>query len=157
MGGRKSKLISSEASHDKAPKQAVIMCVGGVAEENEKLPSRKPHKLQRVRVCVNGQEEIQPHCSCRAWQWSAAAREQSFQALPAHRWGSKTILLLPNCLPKKHLSVLIKTTGLTHLNACRFLFFFFNPESFQPPEPFQAGGTQKVMFHRAERAVPDGG
>lgn len=35
--------------------------------------------------------------------------------------------------------------------------FFFNPESFQPPEPFQAGGTQKVMFHRAERAVPDGG
>jgi len=53
MGGRKSRLISSEASHDKVLKQAVIVWVGELQKKRRSSPAgsrencRKPAGASR--------------------------------------------------------------------------------------------------------------
>lgn len=62
MGGRKSRLMNSEASPGVLPEAAVMMS-GEVAEEREELPSRKPQNLQKP--AGESEHAREPRRKCR--------------------------------------------------------------------------------------------
>lgn len=109
-------------------------------------PAGNHEKCRSVPAGVHVQEQTLRHCSRSAWQRSLVLQEQLLGTTSTQTRRNNNPGSAENCLPKKRLSVLRKTTGLTHLST-HCLFFFFNPQSVQCPERFHAAGSEEVTSH----------